>query len=125
MLNRGDQPAAQTNLMEAFALYEKGEYSAAAIAIESLTGSNPEKKDLKFYLAISLLASDQVDKSIPLLQASTQETYQDLHHRAPWYLALAYLKQGQEEEAVEWLEKAVQVDALHRDEAAIILDKIK
>ncbi|MCB0665677.1 MAG: hypothetical protein KDC80_07640 [Saprospiraceae bacterium] len=124
MLNRGDQATEQTSLNEAFTLYEKGEFSKAAIAIENLVADNPEKKDLKFYQAISLYASGQIEESIPLLESCTTEPYQELDERSPWYLGLAYLKKGERDQAIIWLQKAAEVDALHEESALKLLNKI-
>lgn len=124
LLNRGEQTSNQTAVTDAFALYEKGKFSEAAPAIEALINEYPEKKDLKFYQAISLLGSGHIDESIEILKQCTTEPDQDLDKRSPWYLALAYLMNSDRNEAKIWLDKTILLDAQHKEDAQILLEKI-
>jgi hypothetical protein len=125
MVNRGENPAAETDIHNAFVLYEKGDYLAAAKAIEALKLIHPDKKDLKFYQAISLLAAGEVDQSIDLLLLCSQDNFQDLSTKSPWYLAMAYLKKGDKESAGKWLQQTLVHDSLHAQSAREILDQLQ
>lgn len=125
MINRGENTPAETDIHHAFALYEKGEYRAAAAAIDALKSSHPDKKDLKFYQAMSLLAVGEVDSSIDLLLQCSQDDFQDLKQRSPWFLAMAYLKKGDQENAGIWLKQAIAMDSLHAQSARKILDQLQ
>ncbi|MCB0688903.1 MAG: tetratricopeptide repeat protein [Saprospiraceae bacterium] len=124
MLNRGEGSTSTTSLTEAFTFYEKGDFAQAAKAISEIRDQYPDNKDLQFYQGISLLASGDAEKSISLFRNCLDETYQDLNQRTPWYLALAYLKTGNQTEARNWLEKTVAFDPSHKTSAQQILAKI-
>ncbi len=124
-ISRGEQPTGEAEINHAFTLYEKGQYAEAAKDIGRLTIDHPDKQDLKFYHAISLLASGDYVQSIRLLKECTEEPFQELHQRSPWYLALAYLKAGDKEEARHWLQRTMLVDELHKEPAEELLQKIK
>lgn len=124
IISRGEQPTGESEINQAFTLYEKGQYAEAAKDIGRLIIDHPDKQDLKFYQAISLLASGDHLESIRLLKECTEEPFQELHQRSPWYLALAYLKAGNKEEARPWLQRTLLVDELHKKPAEELLQKI-
>ncbi|MBK8502952.1 MAG: hypothetical protein IPL46_12485 [Saprospiraceae bacterium] len=47
MVNRGENTSVETSIYSAFALYEKGDYRAAARAISALKADHPDKKGSK------------------------------------------------------------------------------
>ena len=124
IISRGEQPTDESQFNQAFTLYEKGQYAEAAKDIGRLIIDHPDKQDLKFYQAISLLASGDHVQSIRLLKECTEEPFQELHQRSPWYLALAYLKAGDKEEARHWLQRTLLIDELHKEPAGKLLQKI-
>lgn len=125
MVNRGENVSVEPDLHDAFALYEKGDYRAAAEAIEKLIPNHLEKKDLKFYHAISLFVVGEFDQSIDLLLLCSEDNFQGLNQRSPWYLAMAYLKKGDKEAAAKWLKQTLTLDSMHAQNAQNILDKLK
>lgn len=125
MVSRGQQTDTESKFNQAFTYYEKGEYSEAAGAIGNLVAENPDKPDLKFYQAISLLATGDTEKSIRLLEECAGASQDNLDMRSPWYLALAYLTAGDKDKAQHWLQKTIALDDLHREKAKELLDKIR
>jgi tetratricopeptide (TPR) repeat protein len=125
MVSRGQQTDTESKFNEAFTHYEKGEYAKAASAIGNLVVENPDKPDLKFYQAISLLATGDTEKSIGLLEECAGESQDNLDIRSPWYLALAYLTTRDKDEAQHWLQKTIALDDLHQEKAKELLEKIR
>ncbi len=86
----------------AFLAYEAGEYHKAINLFNSV--ENPNEKHIEFYRGLCLLSvgktEDAIRTLIPLTEPD-QGTLQnmDCRQKATWYLGLAYLKQGKEEEA--------------------------
>ncbi len=115
----------KTDLDVAFQAYATEDYQQAASLINDLIAQHPDKPDLKFYQAISLLASDQVEDAIDLFKDCLDISYQDTDQKSSWYLALSYLKQGDKEQALFWLSKTVEVDDEHRSEADELLAKLQ
>ena len=86
----------------AFLAYEAGEYHKAINLFNSVESS--EEKYIEFYRGLCLLSvgktEDAIRTLIPLTEPD-QGTLQnmDCRQKATWYLGLAYLRQGKEEEA--------------------------
>lgn len=125
MVSRGQQTDTESKFNQVFTYYEKGDYAEAASAIGDLVAENPDKPDLKFYQAISLLATGDTEKSIGLLEECAGESQDNLDIRSPWYLALAYLTTGAKDEAQYWLQKTITLDDLHQKKAKELLEKIR
>lgn len=115
----------KTELDVAFQAYVTEDYQRAASLINDLIRKHPDKPDLKFYQAISLLASDQVEDAISLFKDCLDISYQDTDRKSSWYLALSYLKLGDKDQARLWLSKTLEVDNEHRSEADELLKNLK
>ena len=92
----------------AFLAYESGEYHKAINLFNSV--GNQDEKYVRFYKAMCYLSVDKTQEAIETLLPLSQDSdgsIEDLDWRqkAEWYLALAYLKQNKEKEALHYLNK--------------------
>ena len=115
----------RTDIDAAFQAYATEDYQRAATLIGDLITQHPDKPDLKFYQAISLLASDQVEDAIDLFKDCLDISYQDTDQKAAWYLALSYLKLDDIEQSRFWLSKTVEIDGEHRTAANELLGRLQ
>jgi len=108
---------------QAFSAYEKKDFTKAISLFSALQKTEPEPYYL-FYKANSYLVGDQPSEAIPLLKEylSTQGNFTE---KAQWYLALAYLKDGNTSEAKKILQKISDSKSYHFQKATILLKKIK
>lgn len=92
----------------AFLAYETGEYHKAINLFNSV--GNPGAKYVRFYKAMCYLSVDKTQEAIetllPLSEPS-EGSIEDLdwQQKAEWYLALAYLRQNKDREALRYLDK--------------------
>ncbi|WP_026953599.1 tetratricopeptide repeat protein [Algoriphagus vanfongensis] len=106
---------------QAFEWYEKGEYEKASEAFATLHEEHQAAADL-FYQAISLMALDRSAEAIPMLKQQKEED--SFYEAAQWYLALAYLKEGQESQARSCLERVRDADGFLSSQAIDLLNEL-
>ncbi len=92
----------------AFLAYESGEYHKAINLFNSV--GNQDEKYVRFYKAMCYLSVDKTQEAIETLLPLSKDSdgsIEDLDWRqkAEWYLALAYVKQNKEKEALHYLDK--------------------
>lgn len=93
----------QTIAYRAFAAYESAEYHKAISLFSSV--KDPKQDHILFYKAMCYLSLDKNEEAIDiLLPLATNNRSEgaagDYSEEARWYLALAYLHQGEEQKAV-------------------------
>jgi hypothetical protein len=87
---------------KAFSLYDNGKYQEALTYFEQLT-HNDEQPNLLFFQANAYLATQQIEKAIPLLEKISQNN-SEWQQKGEWYLALA-LSEIKKERAVSLFDK--------------------
>jgi hypothetical protein len=97
---RGGQDV-QTDIDQAFLLYNQKKYAQSLVYFEKL---RVPQYHSDFYQANAYLATNQIDKAIPLLEKISQGPTSEKQPIAEWYLALALLK-TQPEKAMPLFEK--------------------
>jgi tetratricopeptide (TPR) repeat protein len=90
----------------AFVAYESGEYHKAINLFNSV--DNKDEKYIQFYKALCYLSVEKSDQAIRTLRpladdSSTDIDRMDWRQKAQWYIALAYIQQGKEQEALYYL----------------------
>ncbi|WP_153796983.1 tetratricopeptide repeat protein [Foetidibacter luteolus] len=94
--------------------YKTGDYNAALQAWKTLLPAKPANDTLNYFIGTAYLALDKTGEAITHLQkvAGSYQSY--FMQDACWYLGLAWLKRGQVQEAIGWIEKSghPQKDAL-------------
>lgn len=107
---------------KAFTLYENKNYQEAAVQFGALF-TVTQRPYFLLYQGNSLLADNQVEKAIPLLEKHI--TYKDqLSERGKWYLALAYMKQKRNKDATVLLKELIQNGSFKKSTAEILLKKL-
>lgn len=96
---RGDVPADKM-MSEALALYDKQAYSEAAVLLKHIHDKEPNDQTA-FYLAICHLMLQKPAEAIRLLEERTwEDTLYFSSTVVNWYLGLAFLQQGNEDQAL-------------------------
>lgn len=109
----------------AMKLYDEGEYTLALEAFQRYEPNTNDEAMYNLYLGICYLKSDFANLAINHLTESTDLSKKfEMIQMSKWYLALAFLKAGRQQEAVEKLNQLVDVNASQRYAADEILKKI-
>ena len=98
---RGENP--KTIEHSAFVAYENKDYHKAINLFNSV--NNPNEPYIQFYKAMSLLSLNKTDDAIQILlpvavEKRSSSSSKNFSEMANWYLALAYLKNGNSEKAL-------------------------
>jgi hypothetical protein len=101
----------------AMAAYQTNDFTGAAAQLQALSELEPDNAvEVKFYLGVALLLAGQSRDAIAPLRQATQFSAGARSESSHYYLALAYLKCGYQEQALSELDAAVQLKGqLHSD----------
>ncbi|MCS4435755.1 tetratricopeptide repeat protein [Aquiflexum gelatinilyticum] len=99
--------------------YKTGDYQAAITRWEKLLAQKPHNDTLNYFLGSALLAVGDDKLALPFLQKTLETESGIFLKEASWYLGLAYLKSGNNAEALKYLQNS------GREEAAEIIEKLK
>lgn len=102
--------------------YEKEDYFGAVNYYEKLVAANPSNVKNNLFLAISFMATNQQKKAIDLLTKITDS--EEFHFDVQWYLALAYLKNKDIQNASVHFQNLTKETNYYQPQAISILDKI-
>lgn len=113
---------------QAFAAYDQNNYTDAVQHFEELLQKDEldggiEKDILLFYIGNSYLALDKPTEAVENLTTVSKNSL--LGEQAQWYLALAYLKSEQLEEAEKMLEELTNTSGVYREKAETLLKEIQ
>lgn len=97
-------PAVGENINEAVTAYLNKDYEAASTAFQQLENNSPDAIAFRFYSAISELALGHSNKTITELEEILKDAPPILIEQCNWYLALAYLQEGNRGKAKSILE---------------------
>lgn len=84
---------------DAMVSYKEGNYSVARAKWSPLLQQEPMNDTLRYYIASASLAMDDEAAATPLLEGLANDTASAFRAKSQWYLFLAYIKQGQVENA--------------------------
>lgn len=108
---------------KAFSTYNNRNYEEAILRFEALYNQTGTPYYL-FYQANAFLANNQVEEAIPLLEKHL-ETDDSLKDKTPWYLAMAYLKLQDNENARRYLKIVVDNQTYRNKKAQELLEAIE
>lgn len=91
----------ETATLAAEQAFNSGNYAQAAQALQRHLQVQPEDQLAQLYLAISFIETDRLKDARNILQSLT--TSPDFRDKALWYLALSYIKEGNEKQAKTYL----------------------
>ncbi|MEL6560779.1 MAG: tetratricopeptide repeat protein [Bacteroidota bacterium] len=109
---------------EAMRMYSSGMYREAITSLSQVPEEARQYADIRFYLALSLLATDQTKQAIELLEQLYQINNNRFLPQIRWYLALAYLKSDQPQVCAEYL-ATIQPDEFKYQEARQLIKILK
>jgi tetratricopeptide (TPR) repeat protein len=84
--------------------YKTGNYEAAISAWSKMQTSQPNNDTLNYFLASAFLATEQSAKAIGYLERVTNSGSSVFVKDTYWYLALAWIREGDVTKAISWLE---------------------
>ncbi|MGD1848721.1 MAG: tetratricopeptide repeat protein [Salibacteraceae bacterium] len=116
--------SAQTDPVKiGLALYEKGDYAAAKKQLEQVAGA-PGQQAI-FYRGICALELGESTAAVPLFEQVIADADNFYVEQATWYLALAYLQEGQVEAAKQQLKKILESpNHANRVQAEALLEQL-
>lgn len=95
-------------LITAMYYYDVYKYDSALLFFNQILTDNPQNTEALFYKGNSLLAINKNIEAIDCFQQITSGSESSLLHPAYWYLALAYLKVGNDQKSKEILTSLVE-----------------
>ncbi len=106
----------------AFMAYEEKHYTIASNQFAALY-NDTQKSYFLLYQANCLLAINQIETAIPLLeqQIALNDAFKE---KSMWYLALAYLKNKNKIKAIAILEKITTDNSFKKEEATVLIKKL-
>jgi tetratricopeptide (TPR) repeat protein len=109
---------------QAMQAYESGDYTRAIQGLQQIANNDPEASSLYLYLGISYIETSQLDSAKVYLEKATADAASKLHTQAKWYLALAYLKNKEKEQAIVHLQSLSQESGVYAQKARQLLDDL-
>jgi len=105
--------------------YLKGDYMNAFLLFDKLPASLTIESEKHFYKALSLMELERFDKAIENFEYLFDcQGYFEAAPQVYWYLALCYLKSGDNRKAIELFEKIVKTNGYNYKKAKRILKKL-
>jgi len=120
---RAEQPTNIPLRDQAYQAYDRQEYQKAVDAFLSIPEHEQEVED-QLYLGISYLSLQNMQEAVTVLKTYVQEQEQ-FKLQAQWYLALAYIAQGESELAVPLLNQVSTERGFKAVEAQNLLQQLK
>lgn len=104
-------------------LYEKGEFEEAYHVFQNYLKENYTNQTIKFFAAVSAIETNRTDEAIKSLSEISTDEESLLKFNAKWYLALAYMKKEDLNEAKKLLLELAETPNDHRAKANELLGK--
>ncbi|WP_158964051.1 hypothetical protein [Myroides fluvii] len=109
---------------QAFNAYDSRDYHVATELFYSLCQEDNTEVSC-FYYAMSLLADNQIEKAIEVLETTSWQNKGNYEGQINWYLALAHLKLQNIARAQYYLTKTIELQSSKAKEAQVLLKQIK
>ncbi|MEM6841607.1 MAG: hypothetical protein AAF632_05240 [Bacteroidota bacterium] len=114
-----------TDFAEGMVSYKLEEYAEALEYWQPLLEVDPTNDTLNYYVGVTFLANEQPDSAIDYLTTVVSGEQSSFRTSAQWYLALAYLKTDQGEQAKPLLEDLANRNNPYQSQSSEILQKIE
>ena len=92
-------PEIRTHFLDALTQYKAGKYDQVIENLRTLPADKQTIQYKNYFLGLSYLANKQPVEAIPLLTKAQSAPSVKLRQKAEWFLALAYVKNGQKDKA--------------------------
>lgn len=119
-VERSETSASPQLLSEAFSQYDSGAYREAAFSFREIYTAGGGEFAV-FYAGVSLMAIGEYDQAIGEFKRKSEWESRDFAAASKWYLALAYLKKGEKEIALAYLEELEKANHRLSREAADLI----
>nr|WP_293841236.1 hypothetical protein [uncultured Arsenicibacter sp.] len=105
------QPHQQARFQSIYRQYQSGNYDAVIRELKTLPADQQTIHYRNYMLGLSYLAKKEPAKAVPYLTAALKTPTQTLHQKSEWFLALAYLKNGEQARARDALQRIAGLDS--------------
>jgi len=105
--------------------YDMEKYDSAIIFYTKMLENNPQNKEVLFYKGICFLAMNKPDEAIESLNKVVSDEMAPYRNSGYWYLALAYLKAGNNQRSKEILSVIAEEESSHSKKAIKLLTQIE
>ena len=113
------------NIQLSYYLYQEGDYESSYEMLKNYTIKNFDDQTARFYLGLNALQLQYYKMAIDEFTMVEQDTVSPFALHARWYLAMAYLKEGNIKSARHFLQKLTDEDNMYSYRARKILKKLK
>ena len=114
-----------TDLAKALLQYNNHNFKSAIKIFNSILTKTPDNSVAKFYLALSYIEQNNIEKAIPNLKELADNKTNLYNDQAKWYLALCYLNINKTDDASVLLNNIVLNSQFKKTEAQEILNNLK
>jgi cytochrome c-type biogenesis protein CcmH/NrfG len=104
-----------------YLLYQDGDYEASFEILKNYLAQNFSNQTAHFYFGMNALELQQYGLAISELQSVAEDLSTPFSVHAKWYLAMTYLKNDQEGEAIKYLNQLTSFQNIYTQKAAKIL----
>jgi hypothetical protein len=109
----------------AMAAYQENDFNSAIEQLETISELEPHgMADVRFYLGVSLLLAGRNRDAIMPLKQSVESAVGPLRESSHYYLALAYLKNNQSQQALAELDATIAMNGKHRADAESLKEQV-
>lgn len=122
---RGVEDDATRRFREAMQRYVQGDYAGAATGLRAAAAFNADAPDIAFFLGISFLLTGETAAAIEQLRRTIALGESPYLEEARFYLAKAYLRQGDLQAAESELGNTVELRGDREKEARELLQKVE
>ena len=91
---------------DAMVNYKQGEYAIAISKWEKIEQKSPDNDTINYFLGVAYLAHQNVEKAVPYLSKTINNSNSVFLEDAYFYLGLAYLKSDKKEKAKQAFQKS-------------------
>ncbi len=105
--------------------YDLTKYDSAVLFFNKILDNNPQNTEVVFFKGICFLSVGNADDAVLSLNKVVSDNLSPYGNPARWYLALAYLKTGDNEKAKETLLEIIKSNSTYSKDASRILKKLK
>ena len=113
------------NIQLSYYLYQEGDYESSYEMLKNYTIKNFDDQTARFYLGLNALQLQYYKLAIDEFTMVEQDTVSPFALHARWYLAMAYLKEGNIKSARHFFQKLTDEDNMYSYRARKILKKLK
>lgn len=121
MAERGDNKT-EEHMQNAADAFNKKDFFSAKKALAKVTKVEPENAMAQYYYAITLLETEEIQKSRKVLNEIYNGT-SIFKYDAAFYMALSFLKEKDEQQSISWLKK-IPADSDRYEKSQELLNKL-